>query len=168
MEEWRMDEKIGKLSDRDLTKVLQLVMEINTNMRHCFSLLAIMDSNGRYLQKLDERWKCWLFPYYRTTDSNKENIDNKASELLRVPVTTTYVKKATHCKYSVSDDVYKIYEHKLYKVKLNKIPDFMNSELFAIDGQTYSWKSIGDMEQDPNIMEKNDDILAFVKTSIKL
>ncbi|MDD7665024.1 MAG: type II toxin-antitoxin system PemK/MazF family toxin [Lachnospiraceae bacterium] len=168
MEEWRMDEKIGKLSDRDLTKVLQLVMEINTNMRHCFSLLAIMDSNGRYLQKLDERWKCWLFPYYRTTDSNKDNIDNKASELLRVPVTTTYVKKATHCKYSVSDDVYKIYEHKLYKVKLNKIPDFMNSELFAVDGQTYSWKSIGDMEQDPNIMEKNDDILAFVKTSIKL
>ncbi|MCI6648032.1 MAG: type II toxin-antitoxin system PemK/MazF family toxin [Lachnospiraceae bacterium] len=168
MDEWRMDRKIGDLSERDLTKFIQLVMEINKNIRHNFSLLAVMDSKGRYLQKHDDRWKCLLFPYYRTVDlNNKENIDNKASELLRMPIETTYVKQATHCKYSVSDDVYKIYDHKLYKVELEKIPDFMNSEDFIIDDQKYSWKSIKELEQNPEVMEKNEDVLAFIKSSIK-
>ena len=167
MDERRMDRKIGDLSERDLTKFLQLIMEINKKIKHPFSLLAVMDSNGRYLQKLDDRWECWLFPYYRTVDQNKENIDKKASELFRMQVNTIYVKQATHCKYSVSDDAYKIYDHKLYKLKLDEIPEFMNSEDFVIDGQIYAWKSIRELEQDPEVMKKNDDILAFVKNSIK-
>lgn len=67
----------------------------------------------------------------------------------------------------MSDDVYKIYDHKLYKLELDDIPEFMNSEDFVIDGQRYAWKSIRELEQDPEVMKKNDDILAFVKNSIK-
>lgn len=166
MEEWRMDRKIGSLSERDLTKFLQLIMEINTNTLHRFSLLAVIDPQGRYLQKLDDRWKCWLFPYYRSVDPNKENIDHHASELLKSPVITSFVSQTKHCKYSVSDDVYKIYEHSLYKVVLEKVPEFMQSDMFEVNGQKYSWKHIRELEKDPDVLEKNDDVLAFIKAKI--
>ena len=61
---------------------------------------------GKYLLKYDRRWACWLFPYVRSTDANKENVDNFASQLLQKEISTVYVTQATHCKYSVSDDVY--------------------------------------------------------------
>ena len=59
--------------------------------------------------------------------------------------------------YSVSDKVYKIYNHKLYKVQIDDIPD-------SLPDDKYKWMSIEDLELDEAIMEKNDDIIAFVKT----
>ena len=32
------------------------------------------------------------------------------------------------------------------------------------DDKKYAWKSIGELETDSNVMDKNDDIIAFVKT----
>jgi mRNA-degrading endonuclease toxin of MazEF toxin-antitoxin module len=167
LDEWRIDKKIGELSEKDLTKFLQLIMEINTKKRHEFSLLAIINPEGKYLQKYDERWKCWLFPYYRSTYSNKENIDKEASGLINQQISTSYVSEATHCKYSVSDKVYKIYEHKLYKLELSEVPAGMRTDNFDIQGQKYSWKSFAELENDPNVMEKNDDVLGFVKAKMK-
>ena len=82
MDEWRMEKKIGKLSESDLLKITQLVAEHISGTYHEFSLLVIVNPTGKYLQVYDDRWKCWLFPYYRTEDPNKENIDKHASELL--------------------------------------------------------------------------------------
>ena len=80
--EWRMSSKIGNLSERDLTKIMQLVVEITKNIRHEFSLLAIKRPDGKLLQIYDDGWKCSLFPYVRSTDNNKENVDSFASNLL--------------------------------------------------------------------------------------
>ena len=78
--EWNLDRKIGKLTERDLLKILQLVAEITTETFHEFSLAAIKNNN-RFLQIYDNRWKCWLFPYFRSTqNNNKENIDLKSVE----------------------------------------------------------------------------------------
>jgi mRNA-degrading endonuclease toxin of MazEF toxin-antitoxin module len=125
LDEQDMDRKIGELSQRDLMKILQLAKEALNNILHEFSLLAIVDSNGRYLQMFDDRWKSWLFPYARSTDNNKTDMDNYASKLLAKEVVTEYVTCSKHCKYSVSDNVYKIYNHKLYKLSLNDIPENM-------------------------------------------
>lgn len=103
MDEWRMEKKIGNLSKDDLLKISQLVAEHISGKYHEFSLLAVTNASGKYLQVYDERWKCWLFPYYRTEESNKENIDKHASNLLKMAVTTSYVANAPHCKYSQSD-----------------------------------------------------------------
>lgn len=161
--EWHMDCKIGDLSQRDLTKIMQLVAEIVTDTFHEFSLLAIMNPLGQYLQKYDERWNCWLFPYVRNTNNNKVNVDEFASKLVQIEVETSYVTSAKHCKYSVSDKKYKRYNHKLYKLFLNAIPDHMLEENFCIEGIQYRWMTIKEMESDESIMEKNDDIVAFVK-----
>ena len=44
-------------------------------------------------------------PYIRSTNNNKADIDDYASELLAKEVVTEYVTCAKHCKYSVSDEV---------------------------------------------------------------
>ena len=129
--------------------------------------MVIKNPAGKYLQVYDERWKCWLFPYYRTKDSNKENIDKHASDLLKMDVTTSYVAKAPHCKYSKSDKVYKQYKHTLYSVELNDVPEYMSGDEFDLDDKKYAWKSIEELEKDDNVMDKNDDIIAFVKTKYK-
>lgn len=164
--EWYMDCKIGELSDRDLSKILQLAKEALTRDYHEFSLLAIVNPSGQYLQKWDNRWESWLFPYIRSTDNNKSNMDAYASKMLDEVVATKYVTCAKHCKYSVSDNVYKIYNHKLYKLLLNVVPQNMREHIFEIDGIKYRWMSIQEMEKDARIMEINEEIVAFVKTKI--
>ncbi len=164
--EWNMDCKIGELSQRDLTKIMQLVKEILSQKFHEFSIIAIKNKNGEFLQKYDERWKSWLFPYVRSAENNKESVDCFTSSLLNEKIVTEYVTNSKHCKYSVSDDVYKIYNHKLYKLELNKNSYIEKEESFVIDGNKYKWMSIVEMEKDDRIMEVNDEIVAFVKKNL--
>lgn len=162
--EWYMDSKAGELSDRDLAMILQLVAEYTVGITHDFSLVAIRNNDDKFLQKYDTNWNCFLFPYVRSTGNNKENVENFVCDLLKRRTLVEYVSCATHCKYSVSDDVYKIYKHKLYKVLLEEIPESMQESSFCIDGTTYKWMSIEEMENDKAIMQKNEEVLAFVKT----
>ena len=120
-------------------------------------------SDNRYLQVYDERWGCWLFPYYRSTKNNLANLDQKISEQLHLDISTSYVTHTKHCKYSVSDEVYKIYHHKLYQALLEGLPENMKDDEFELEERKYKWMSIAEMEKNPDIMEKNDDIVAFVK-----
>ena len=43
----------------------------------------------------------------------------------------------------------------------------MKGDIFELDGKKYAWKSIEELEADSNVMDKNDDIVAFVKTKCK-
>ena len=166
MDEWRMDRKIGNLSERDLTKFMQLIVEFNTGTTHEFSIVAIKNAEEKFLQVYDMRWKCWLFPYFRSVDPNKRNVDASISNLLNIQVNTSYVAHTIHCKYSVSDDTYKIYNHKLYKLSLDDAPINMQEESFELNGMQYSWMGVEELEKDENTMEKNDDVIAFVKTKL--
>lgn len=167
MDEWRMEKKIGNLSERDLKKFMEIITEYITGTFHEFSLAAITNPEGRYLQVYDERWNCWLFPYFRSVDLNKDNVDKSISRLLKMDVTTCYVTHAIHCKYSVSDGVYKQYKHILYRLILKDIPDYLEGKSFELEGKRYSWMSIDELENDLNTMEKNEDVIAFVKAKCK-
>lgn len=163
--EWRLLGKTGHLSDRDLFKVLQLFAEYQTGTQHDFTLLAIKDSGNRFLQVYDERWGCWLFPYLRSTDNNKANADARATEILGISAISTYVAVTKHCKYSASDDVYKIYNHKLYSVEAGDSVR-ANTDEFIIEGQKYKWMSFAEMESDTVTMELNEEVIAFVKSKV--
>lgn len=91
-------------------------------------------------------------------------MDLYASKLIGETVETKYVDCAKHCKYSVSDNVYKIYNHKLYKLLLEAIPKNMMEQIFEIDGIKYRWMTIQEMEKDARIMEVNEEVVAFVTT----
>ena len=49
-------------------------------------------------------------------------------------VTTSYISQAKHCKYSISDGVYKIYHHKLYMLvsDLGELTAEQNAKLDTI------------------------------------
>ena len=164
LDEWRMEKVIGDLSEHDFLKITQLFAEVTSGTSHEFLLLAVKNPEGKYLQVFDERWNNWLFPYYRGCDNNKELVDEAVKELLQKELSADYVGKAIHCKYSVSDKVYKHYNHKLYKVVLENIPENMSAESFELDGKKYSWKSMEELEKNESIMEINDDVIAFVKS----
>lgn len=164
--EWQLLEKSGHLSENDFLKVAQLFAEYTTETQHEFSLLAIRNLKNKFLQVYDERWGCWLFPYLRSTEDNKVNVDKRATELLNTDVNTTYVSVTKHCKYSASDEVYKIYNHKLYSVVISD-SEKANADEFEMDGQKYKWMSFAEMESDTKTMEKNEEVIAFVKTKIQ-
>lgn len=86
--------------------------------------------------------------------------------MLEKNITTKYVAHAKHCKYSVSDNRYKIYNHKLYKLLLTDIPESMKDSIFEINGVKYSWMLFEELEADLNTMQKNDDVIAFVKSKL--
>ena len=157
--EWNIDSKIGELSDRDLTKILQLTEEYTSESFHEFSLVAIKNSNDEFLQIFDDRWQCWLFPYVKTTDDNKANVDAYVSNLLKSEYSTRYVAVAKHCKFSESDKVYKIYNHKLYTLELEEIPEHLINDKMK-------WMSFSEMESDSGIMNINEDVIAFVKSKL--
>ena len=163
IDEYNIVCKIGSLSQRDLVKILQLVKEVLSNTLHEFSLLAIKNPDNKYLQVYDNRWQAWLFPYIKSNDDNKANVDHFACSLLNKDVDMKYIVTAKHCKYSVSDDVYKIFNHKLYTVTLESYPENMNEDTFLIDKSRYKWMSIEEMERDERVMEVNEEIVAFVK-----
>lgn len=167
MAEWRMDRKIGDLSQRDSIKIMQLVSEIISGTRHEFSLIAIRRADDKVLQVYDENWKCYLFPYVRSARDNKENVDAFVSKLLEYDAVTTYVTVAEHVKYSVKDAVYKIYKHKLYSLRVTEKFKCFSQDEFEMNGRQFKWMSFGEMENDSGIMEKNDEIVAFVKTMCK-
>lgn len=165
LNEQNMDRKIGDLSDKDLKKIVELVTEITKDIYHEFLLVTITNSLKGYLLRYDERWKCWLFPYIRGAAANKENVDRYVTELCQQEIETQYMTTEVHCKYSVSDQCYKRYRHKLYRMPLEKLPAHMEKDSFVVNGEMYCWMTIDEMEKNDGIMTKNSEVIAFVKNS---
>ncbi len=163
LHEYNFDCYAGSLTGNDKLKIMQLSAEIIENRKHEFSLLAIKNANSEFLQKYDSRWKCWLFPYFRTEEDNKTASDKFVSDLIGERAFTQYVTSSIHCKFSVSDQVYKIYNHKLYTLTLDPVPEHMQKKEFQINDVKYKWMSFSEMENDEEIMEKNEEIVAFIK-----
>ena len=166
LSEWYFDYKIGNLSERDSKRIMQLVAEYLSGKNHEFSIIAISNNKGQYLQLFDKRWNCWLFPYVRSTDGdNKENVDSFISKLFNQNIDTKYVAVSKHCKYSLSDKVYKIYNHKLYHAILENVPE-MFSRGFIHDNIEYKWMSFEEMLGNETITTNNLDVIAFVMSNI--
>ena len=55
---------------------------------------------------------------------------------------------------------------KLYKLLLTDPPESMRDDIFEIDGTKYLWMLFEELEVDLNTMQKNDDVIAFVKSKI--
>lgn len=163
IDEYNIIKRLGTLSNNDFQKITALYQEKANGKYHEFSLLAFKNTNGEFLQIYDPRWKCWLFPYFRTEEDNKAAADKFASDLIGDKVFTQYVTSSIHCKFSVSDQVYKVYDHKLYKLTLDPAPEHMQKKEFQIDDTKYRWMSFSEMENDDEIMEKNEEIVAFIK-----
>lgn len=138
---------------------------------HPFSIVAIMDTfseyPNRFLLYYDTRWDCDFFFSYKTQEhNNSQNIISRLSRELHIDpsyITVDFKTSRIQSKFSESDKVDKIYEHKLYCAHIESFEDRLKQDCFDVDGKHYRWMTIEDMEHDANIQKKNLDVVALVK-----
>lgn len=152
-----------------------LLTDINTlnEITHNHSIVAIRDSFNEYPNRFlvydDPNWRCKLFINYKDNINNESFIKDHISRELKVNasnISVRYISQNISEKISGRDNQRKVYCHKLFLVKIENMPMNMKNDIFEYDGLTYHWKSIVELENDPVAMEKNSDIIRFVKESI--
>lgn len=144
--------------------------DINLMNEHQHSIILIKDdfnkNPNKFLVYQDSRWNCKLFVNFHTINNDADNIQNIKNhieaELKSKPESCVYLFEKTHSKYSVSAKRDKYYHHKFYKLTLAPTKQ-IKKDSFTIDGKTFFWMSIAQMENDEEIMAKNSDIVEFVK-----
>lgn len=163
-------EMYGKYDHNILLNDIQKLDKI----QHKHSLVAIQfpdtSAEKKYLVYYDERWDCKLFLNYKTVDrADEESVINKVSADLNVDksqINCRYISSKVQEKYSESHQENRIYNHRLYEIKIQVFPEDEQKENFVVNGRHYYWMSISDMERDPNIVKKNLDVIDFVKESM--
>ena len=118
----------------------------------------VTSAEKKYLVYYDERWDCKLFLNYKTVDrADEESVINKVSADLNVDksqINCRYISSKVQEKYSESHQENRIYNHRLYEIKIQVFPEDEQKENFVVNGRHYYWMSISDMERDPNIVKK--------------
>ncbi|MDY5516560.1 MAG: hypothetical protein SPG09_02950 [Lachnospiraceae bacterium] len=97
---------------------------------------------------------------------NEEKIKRGLSNDLQVDMSDIkidYKNKYLHKKFSYSDQCEKWYEHTIYQTHISHMPETEQSDSFVINGRQYFWMSLPEMERDQIMMERNSDIVSFVK-----
>ncbi len=141
---------------------------------HPHSIVLIKDTfrpnSNRFLVYYDARWDCRLFLNYATiTDDFSKDEENIAKHLqmeLKVPtdqMESAFEFEKVHEKYSPTSNENKCYRHRFYKFIFNQFTDKIMQDEFEIDGKKFYWMSIAEMEADKKIMERNEDVVGFVK-----
>ena len=156
-------------------KMLYKDIKDMNQITHDFSLIAIKDEYNDFPNHLllyyDQRWKCWFFPNFKTQeDDNESFVKEKLSNTLHIKkdaISLECVGEKIQPKFSRSDQVNKVYAHRLYKGTISEFPRELQADTFMIDDVKYRWMTIPEMETDQIINEVNGDVVSFVKEIIK-
>lgn len=141
--------------------------------KHSLIVIRFPDSSAekKYLVYDDERWDCKLFPNYKTRDrADEESVINNVAMDLNVAksqMSCRYISSRVQEKYSESHQENRVYNHRLYEIKIDEFPDNEKKEDFIVNGRHYYWMSISDMEKDSNIAKKNLEVIDFVKEAME-
>lgn len=152
-------------------EVLLKDIENLDKIQHNHSLVIIKDDadsgKQRFLVYYDERWDCKLFPNYKTQDRKNEQflIDQVSADLNidKDEITCTYLSSRIQEKYSVSHCENRTYNHRLYEIKIRDINCINHENDFVKNERHYYWMTLSDMEKDENILNKNLEVVDFVK-----
>lgn len=155
-------------------KILYHDIENLNEITHPFSIVAIKDTfneyANRYLLYYDKSWNCWFFFSFKTMEEqNEENIRVRLSNALHIPkdnISLYYKLERIQPKYSIKDNMHKVYLHRLYEAKISNFTDECKVDRFEVDGVQYRWMTIEEMETDETIMDINKDVVSMVKDRI--
>jgi hypothetical protein len=141
-----------------------------TDQAHPFDLMIIQNSDkSRVLTIFDSRWGMFLFPYRKMTviDQGPEADQKELSyvtgclaELLRTPAHSIHAEMSLRAlteKYSVSDKVSRLYDHRFFKVSVDNLNE---EEQFELAGTKFKWWRISDLEADSDTIAHNSEIVA--------
>lgn len=140
-------------------------------IQHNHSLVVIRnlftENKQKFLVYYDEKWDCKLFLNYKTMDRDNENsiLDRVAADLAlnREDMECHYITSRVQEKYSVSHGENRVYNHRLYELKIHHFPEQTRQTDFVLNGRHYYWMTLEEMEHDENIEKKNMEVVDFVK-----
>lgn len=96
----------------------------------------VTSAEKKYLVYYDERWDCKLFLNYKTVDrADEESVINKVSADLNVDksqINCRYISSKVQEKYSESHQENRIYNHRLYEIKIQVFPGDEQKENFVV------------------------------------
>jgi hypothetical protein len=155
-------------------KILYHDIENLNEITHPFSIVAIKDTfnefSNRFLLYYDTSWKCWFFFSFKTLETqNEENVKTRLSNLLHIDkknIALQYKLERIQPKFSVKDNVDKVYLHRLYQATISEFPEACKESRFEIDGTRFCWMTVAEMEADSDIMKVNQDVISMVKDKI--
>jgi hypothetical protein len=155
-------------------KILYHDIENLNEITHPFSIVAIKDTfnefSNRFLLYYDEAWKCWFFFSFKTIETqNEENIKTRLSNLLHIEkknIDLQYKLERIQPKYSIKDNINKVYLHRLYQGYISDFPEVYKNNQFEINGVKFKWMTISEMENDSTIKKINQDVVSMVKDKI--
>ena len=144
---------------------------------HGFNIIIIrnMIENGRYLLFKSGAWNCWLFPNYKCisgyfdVEREKKEIEAKIKDHLDISdeIHIKYLGNEYSRKYSYNDKVYKRYNFHYFLMEGLNV-GAINKTTFEINSRKYCWKTISQMQCNPMIMKKNQDVVDFVRKNCDL
>lgn len=150
-------------------KLFDDITELNT-ITHPFSIVAIRDTYNkfpaRYLVYYDKRWGCRLFLNYRTVQDNVSSLRRHLSAELQIDeksIAVEYKCSEIYSKFSCSDNIEKIYDHQIYLACISKFREELQAAEFEINGKSFYWMTMDEMESDKDIQEKNMDVIKLIK-----
>ena len=88
------------------------------------------------------------------------------AELLHTPAGSIHAEMSLRAfteKYSVSDKVSKLYDHRFFKVSVDNLNE---EEQFELAGTKFKWWRVSDLEADPDTIAHNSEIVATVKNEV--
>ena len=143
----------------------------NVHNTHNHSIIIIKDNFNEFSNKFlvydDTVWNCMLFPNCRDSINNETYIADNISKKFGInknSIKIEYKGSKISKKISKKDNNKKTYFHKFFLVIISDFPKYMKNDEFIHNGKTYHWKTIIDLESDNNVMNKNEDVLSFIKT----
>jgi len=130
-----------------------------------FSLVIIRNEfehrPNKFLLRYDERWECWLLPYYKNADV--EVLRQCLSDDLNIDANVIIDKgEQVTEKYSPADKRYKTYHHKFYYV-LPMLQRCHRLDEFRVGNLRYKWFSLEDMQANEAIVKINSDVVEVLQ-----
>ena len=167
-----LEQKRDYIGNYNHTKLMKDIEDLDM-IQHKHSLIVIKRNKNqkasKFLLYYDEEWDCKLFLNCKTDRNNEQNIISRIAEDFNIDARTInchYVVSRVQEKYSVSHNEDRVYQHRLYEVSFEKMPELALKEDFVLNNRHYYWMSIADMEKDENIIQKNLEVVDFVKENI--
>lgn len=127
------------------------------------AIIIVKNARGEYLQYYENSWNGYLFLNCKC-ENNKDIakiIDTVLEKLGIKPLKIDYLFTKIHRKYSVKHEKMREYEHYFYLVDIGT--EFIDKKEFMINNTKFKWFSMEELENDPEIMQINGDIIGFIK-----
>ena len=137
--------------------------------KHDFSLMLLKDTSGmfpaNYLLNYEKRWKCWLFPFVRTSlENDAENVSGYIRDFLGIKdFEIKKISEEDFTKYSVSANLTKTYHHTFYLVTFSAKDTLAQKRIVKINGERFQWFTIAGMKADKRIEQFNGDNVTYVE-----